>query len=133
MEAARKQELQNIISEKMETSDEFCVAMLECQTLQQMQNIMEENNIDITAEEIVLLKNEGDAALQSAASGELSVEDLEAVSGGGALRRAGRFLLVASVGAGLGFVCGVCPLLTPHATGIAVTYAGAAALWVANG
>ena len=133
MEALRKQELQNIISGKMESNDKFCVAMLECQTLQKMCDIMAENGIEITAEEIVELKNEGDTAMKRATSGELSEDDLEAVSGGGVIRKAVRFLGVAAVGAGLGFVCGVCPLLTPHATGIAITYSAGAALWVAKG
>ena len=132
MEETRKNALQAEITALFE-NEEFTEALISCDTIEAMHKVLTENGIAITIEEVTYFQTVGSQALKNASKNELTEADLEAVAGGGWLRKTARFLTVATIGAGIGFACGVCPLLTPHATGIAVTYSAAAALWVANG
>lgn len=128
MEITRKTNLQTAISALMD-SEEFLNALAACASMEQVQQLLHENNVEITLEEVAEFQAEGTELLKKNATAELSEADLDNVAGGGKLRQFGRFVVAAAGGAVIGFAAGVCPPLVPVAYG----YAGVAAIWVARG
>lgn len=128
MDNARMIELKDAVVEKMQEVA-FSDALVACNRIEQMHALLNENGINITVDEVAEFTAAGGEALKRMDAGELSAEDLDDVAGGGWFRKTVRFGIVAVGAAGVGFVCGVCPALTP----IAYPYAIAGAYWVSRG
>ena len=113
MNELRKEKLAADI-EALQENELFVQAVLTAGSIENIVRVLEGYGIESTAEEIAELAREG-AAVLSPSEDELSLEDLEAVAGGGKWR--GRLCFAAALlgGAVLGAACGA-----------AITYSGGA-------
>lgn len=136
MEMARRNYLQAMFEQEM-TNEENCAALLRCDSAEKICELMAAHNIQITPDEVCELTTNGmDAinAMKTAAADELNENDLEMVSGGGKIARFTVSLIGGvALGAGMGFLCGVCPAATPVCYKVAVGYAVVAGTWTAAG
>ena len=136
----RKELLQEQIADVFEI-DAFCDVYPTLTTAEEVREELAKYDVDITVDEINELTAEGASAMASMSdSADLDLDDLEDVVGGAkkkgkkALKKFGKGVLVfaggAAIGAGLGFLCGACPYLTPAAYKIAVGYSVVGAVWI---
>ncbi len=136
MNELRKEKLAADI-EALRENEAFVQAVLTAGSIENIVRVLEGYGIESTAEEIAELAREG-AAVLSPSEDELSLEDLEAVSGGGKWRGRVRFAAALLGGAALGLGLGVVSVATgglsaPAAAAIATTYGTASAAWVVAG
>ncbi len=136
MNELRKEKLAADI-EALQENELFVQAVLTAGSVENIVRVLEGYGIESTAEEIHELAREG-AAVLSPSEDELSLEDLEAVSGGGKWRGRVRFATALLGAAALGFGCGVVSVATgglgaPATAAIAVGYGTIASAWVVDG
>ena len=129
MNNERKGSLQAAITNLLH-EDVFCEKLAACKNADETQSCLAAYGIEISLEEIAEFTALGEKTIKNySSSNELSASELEDVTGGGWLRKAGRFLAASTGGAVLGFATGICPGLAPVTTVYAVT----AAYWVSKG
>ena len=136
MNELRKEKLAADI-EALQENEAFVQAVLTAGSIENIVRVLEGYGIESTAEEIAELAREG-AAVLSPSEDELSLEDLEAVSGGGKWRGRLRFGIALIGCAVLGAACGAVAgatggLAAPVAGVVAVGTGLAASAWVVDG
>ncbi len=62
------------------SSEELTTELLDCQTLEEAKNLLSENGVDITDEEVSILKNYIDKFVEN--GGQLSEKELDQIGGG---------------------------------------------------
>lgn len=138
MEQMRKEMLQAQLNEALE-NEVFCEKLLTCADAQQVHQLLAENGMEMSLEEVVQMQAAGEAAIRNmeASDGELDLEMLDMVAGGGKAKRVVRGVASAVggavLGAGMGVLCGFCPAFYPVATKIGVGYTVAAVAWTMSG
>ena len=139
MEITRNEMLREQIAALFDM-DGFSEAFFQCGTAENVSKLLAKNGVEATVEELNELEQEGNQALlqmKESADGELSLEQLEDVAGGGRLRRIARGAVSviggAALGYGMGCVCAACPAFTPVAYKIAVGYSLVCGVWIMKG
>jgi len=138
MEQMRNQTLQAQMNAALE-NEAFCEKLLRCANAEQVHQVMVDNGMEVTLEEVRQLQAAGEANIRNmeASDGELDLEMLDQIAGGGKAKRVLRgvasMLGGAALGAGMGVICGVCPAFTPVATKVGVGYAIVATAWTLSG
>ncbi len=133
MENMRKDMLSQQIMTKANEDEIFLKAFISATDALSVQQVLSENGIEITEEEVNEIFVDGVKEIQkytdTHASGELSDEDLSEVAGGGFVRYLVRGTISAAAGFGFGCLCALCP-----AASVATPYVvGGLAIWCAAG
>lgn len=136
MEQARKENIQEKF-EALLQSEDFCKELAECDNAEKTCMLLSKHQVDVTDDEINELSTEGMEAMakmKGSDSAELSIDQLDDVSGGSKWLRGAVSIIGGAAGGFVGgLVCGVCPAATPVVAKAAVGYSIAAGVWISQG
>ena len=130
MEMTKKEMLAQEITAAVTENQEFYKAFISAQDAAALQKVLENHGFDFTVDEVNGLFCDGATEIVKQTSvDELSVEDLDAVSGGGIFRGTARLIVSCGVAFGYGALCGVCPAACAGANYVA----GGLTVWTTAG
>lgn len=110
MDNSRKEMIQNQFRDHMMT-EELCAEMIQCDTPEKFCQLLNDNGVGVTVDEVLELSNDGISSINAYVpneTGELNEESLEDVTGGGKFLRGVVAVSGAAVcGGALGALCGL--------------------------